>query len=102
MIVTCYECKVIILFAAFAVPSFALADPFMGEGKQRYIERCVSTSEMPGHSSAERETFCRCFSDKLENGYEDVLKSIRPNDSVALAQEKMNGMAQQFARACMP
>jgi hypothetical protein len=99
---TCAGYKVIILFVTFAAASFASPDPFMGEGKQGYIKRCISTSEMPEHSSAEREAFCRCFANKLESGYEDVLKSISPNDSVALAQEKMNSMAQQFARACMP
>ena len=91
-----------LLFVVFAVPSFAPADPFMGEGKQGYIERCISSSEMPGRSRSEKEEFCNCFANKLEDGYEDVLKSIKPNDSAALAQQKMNSMAQQLAQSCMP
>jgi hypothetical protein len=71
---TCTGYRVIILFIVFAFPPFALSDPFMGEGKQAYIERC---------------------------GYQDVLKSIKSSDSVALAQQKMNNMAQRFARECI-
>lgn len=98
---TCTGYSLIILFIVFAFPSFALSDPFMGEGKQAYIERCISTSEMLGYSTAEKEKFCKCFANKLGKGYQDVLKSIKPSDSVALAQQKMDNMAQRFARECM-
>jgi len=98
---TCTGYRLIILFIVFAFPSFALSDPFMGEGKQAYIERCISTSETIGRSTAEREEFCKCFANKLEKGYQDVLKSIKPSDSVTLAQQKMNNMAQRFARECI-
>jgi len=99
--VTCAGLSVIILFIVFAFPPFALSDPFMGEGKQAYIERCISTSEMPGRSTAEIEEFCKCFANKLEKGYQDVLKSIKSSDSVALAQQKINSMTQRFARECI-
>ena len=62
---TCMGYRLIILFIVFAFPSFALSDPFMGEGKQGYLERCISTSGMPGRSTVERKEFCKCFANKL-------------------------------------
>jgi len=89
-----------ILLVCFSVPALALPGPFIGEGKSGYIKRCV-TSEMPGYSMSKKEAFCRCFADKLESGYEKTMRSVKLNDSVALAQQKMNDAAQQFARECM-
>ncbi len=90
----------LILLIIFMFPSFALSDAFMGEGKQAYIERCISTSEMPGYSRADKKKFCTCFANKLEKGYQQVLKSIKSSDSMATAQKKMDNMAQQYAREC--
>lgn len=89
---------ILILFYPSAV--IASSDPFMGEGKQTYIERCISKSDMPGYSAAYKSEFCKCFANKLEKGYQVALESIRPSDSVTVAQQKMDNMAQQFAREC--
>ena len=40
--------SVITLFIVFVCPIITISDPFMGEGKQAYIERYVSKSEIPG------------------------------------------------------
>jgi len=95
----CMTCGLMLLII-FVFPSFALADPFMGEGKQAYIDRCISTSEMPGYSIADKKKFCKCFADKLEKGYQQVLKSIKSSDSKSAAQKKINDMAQRFAIEC--
>ena len=84
-----YGFKTMLLFIVFAIPFSAYSDPFMGEGKQGYINRCLSSSEMPGRSRSEKKDFCNCFANKLEEGYQEVLKSIKPTDSAALAQQKM-------------
>lgn len=90
----------LMLLIVFVFPSFALADPFMGEGKQAYIDRCISTSEMPGYSIADKKKFCRCFADKLEKGYQQVLKTIKSSDSMFVAQKKIGDMTQRFAIEC--
>ena len=82
-------------------PSFAFSDAFMGEGKQAYIERCISTSEMPGYSAVDKIKFCTCFANKLEIGYQQVFKTIKSSDSMATVQKKMDAIAQQYAKECM-
>lgn len=52
------------------------ADPFMGEGKQNYIDRCVDNTEIPDYSQSEIKEFCECFADKVEKGYEEMLIKI--------------------------
>ena len=90
----------LMLLIIFAFPSFALADAFKGEGKQAYIERCISTTKMPGYSIADKKMLCKCFADKLEKGYQQVLKSIKSSDSMATAQKKMDniGVCQDSCR----
>jgi hypothetical protein len=90
----------IIIFLLFTFPLITFADPFIGEGKQAYIKRCISTSEMPEYSITAKEKFCKCFADKLGKGYQEVLESTKPNDSMAVAQQKMDNMAQRFAKEC--
>lgn len=91
-----------LLFIVLATPLSASPDPFMGEGKQGYISRCIFSSEMPGRTKSEKKEFCSCFASKLESGYQKVINSIKPSDSAATAQQKMNSMAQQYAKSCMP
>ncbi len=86
----------------FVISLSASPDPFMGEGKQGFINRCTSSSEMPGQSPSEIEEFCKCFANNLEIGYQDALKSIKPTDTISLAQQKMNDTAKKYAKACMP
>ena len=92
----------LLLFIVLATPLSASSDPFMGEGKHGYISRCISSSEMPGRTRSEKKEFCSCFANKLESGYQKVLNSIKQSDSVATVQQKMNNMAQQYAKSCMP
>lgn len=95
----CMACGLMLLII-FVFASLAIADAFMGEGKQTYIERCISTSEMPGYSIADKKKFCKCFADKLEKGYQQVLKTIKSSDSMSAAQKKIDDMAQRFAIEC--
>ena len=108
---TCY--RVIILCLVFTFPLFVLpdplmsketsalsSDPFLGEGKQGYIARCVSTPNT-GLPIAERKRYCRCIANKTEKEYAAALESIKPSDTVALAQQKMNNVAKRIQRACM-
>jgi len=90
----------LVLLIIFLFPSFVLADAFMSEGKQAYIERCISKLEMPEYSTTDKRKFCKCFANKLEKGHQGVLQSIELSDSLASAQKKMDDAAQQFAREC--
>ncbi len=73
---------------------------FGGESKQSYIKRCA-TSEMPNFTYSQKKAFCVCFANKLEAGYDRVIKSIKPSDTVESAQRKMNEAGQQSASQCM-
>lgn len=70
----CMACGLMLLII-FVFASLAIADAFMGEGKQTYIERCISTSEMPGYSIADKKKFCKCFADKLEKRISTSIKN---------------------------
>ena len=90
-----------LIIAICVFPLHSFADPFMGEGKKGYINRCIQTSSMPNASAAKKESFCVCLANRLEVIYPDVLKSIKQTDSVAVAQQKMVNAAQSAAKACM-
>lgn len=72
-------------------------DPFLGEGKQKYIERCISEGEMPG----DKNKFCKCIADKLEKGYSSAIKSLKPSDTLKDAQTKMDRIAQAYVEECL-
>ena len=91
-----------LLFIVLATPLSASPGPFMGEGKQGYISRCISSSEMPGRTKSEKKELCSCFADKLESGYQKAINSIIPSDTMAIAQQKMDRAAQQYVKSCIP
>ena len=83
------------------LPLYSLADPFMGEGKKGYVNRCIKTANIPSTSAVKKDDFCVCFANKLEKNYSDILKTIKQTDSIAVAQQKMNNAAQAVAKECM-
>lgn len=85
----------------FFLPLYSSADPFMGEGKKGYVDRCIKTAKIPSTSAVKKDVFCVCLANKLEAKYSDVLRNIKQTDSIAVAQQKMVNAAQAAARQCM-
>ena len=91
----------VFLISIYPLPIlFGAPDAFMGEGKENFIKRCLHSAEMPGFSQLEKEQLCKCYANKLESGYSDVLKSITNNDSIETAQRKMDNYMQKFFLEC--
>ena len=98
----CEKYIIIIVFIGIVFPSISSsADPFMGEGKQNYIDRCVSTAEVPGYSIAEKRKYCECFADKLEESYPKIMKTLENSGSLEKAQKVANEIAEKVAIECM-
>lgn len=95
--------KAIALLSLLSNINYAFANPtaFGHESKASYIDRCVKNGEMPNQTDAQKRAFCSCFAEELESGYDKVVSSISPTDSVAKAQKKFNSAAQEFAKSCM-
>lgn len=79
----------------------AIADPFMGEGKQGYINRCATDFSRQGVDMQFARAFCSCTADKMELEYPSLMRSLNPSDAPAINQNKMNQHGQRIMQQCL-
>lgn len=91
----------VLLLSAATFTAVASPDPFMGEGKQGYINRCTASLQGRGLDPRFQKAFCTCVADRMKTSYPSVIASISPSDSVAEAQKKMTAAGNAVAQECI-
>lgn len=77
------------------------SSPFTGEGKKAYIQRCISTINMPNATEQRKKIFCFCFANKYEVGYKKWSNSIKSTDTFSMSQKKLVDFGKKAAKECM-